>query len=191
LSPAVGAVPEQLVRRLAELLDIRRAVETGTYLGESTEVLVRIFGRVETIELSRRLAWRAQLKFLFRPGVKVRRGDSAKLLQQATEPTFYWLDAHWSGGITAGREHECPVVDEIRCTSPGDPSDCYLIDDAHMFTKPVPPPHDQRHWPRLGELETVVARERAGHVLVVGDRLNVLAVIPRDAVDVIELVEEP
>lgn len=28
-------------------------------------------------------------------------GDSGSLLKPAKQPTFYWLDAHWSAGVTA------------------------------------------------------------------------------------------
>jgi hypothetical protein len=57
-------VPEQLARRLADTFSLFRAVETGTYLSDSTEVLARIFERVETIEMSRRLDWPARLRFI-------------------------------------------------------------------------------------------------------------------------------
>lgn len=171
----MGKVPESLARQLSTDLAIKRAVETGTYLGESTAVLAAIFERVETIELSPKLARRARRKFLLRRNVRVRCGDSGSLLHPGDEPTLYWLDAHWSGGNTAGEERECPILDELRATVPGTSADCYLIDDAHMFVNPPPPPHDASHWPTLAEIESVVAETRPGHSVSVVDDVVVVA----------------
>jgi hypothetical protein len=163
-------LPEQLAAQLAQKHGIRRAVETGTLRGDGTQRLSRHFDKVETIELSRRYATRAKIRFALNPRITVRHGDSAHLLRPATEPTLYWLDGHWSGGATAGVERECPVLDEIRATSPGQDQDCYLIDDARLFVTPPPPPHKQEHWPTFDEISEVVAAVRPQHVIsVVGD----------------------
>jgi hypothetical protein len=163
-------LPEELVADLGRAHGISRAVETGTYRGDGAATLARHFRRVETIELSRRYALRAKLRFLANGRVAVRHGDSALLLRPSTEPTLYWLDGHWSGGDTAGAERECPVLDELRATSPGHDTDCYVIDDARLFVNPPPPPHDPGHWPTLDEIREVVAEIRPRHrVRVVGD----------------------
>jgi hypothetical protein len=146
-------------------------------MGDGTRVLARHFDRVETIELSLKLALHAKRMFALQPRVRVRYGNSAKLLRESREPTLYWLDGHWSGGTTAGAGDECPVLDEIRATSSGNPGDCYLVDDARLFINPPPPPHDPRQWPALGEIRELLARLRPGHsVEVVGD---VIVVEPR------------
>jgi hypothetical protein len=170
ISFAAMPLPEDLVAKLAAAHGIRRAVETGTWTGDGTRALARRFDKVETIELSLKLALRAKRAFLFEPRVRVRYGDSAKLLRPSTEPTLYWLDGHWSGGETAGADHECPVLDEIRATSPGHRQDCYLIDDARLFVEPPPPPHDPAQWPTLDEIRELLAQVRPQHaVQVVGD----------------------
>jgi hypothetical protein len=161
----VGEVPEATAAKLAAKHGIRRAVETGTYYGNSTRRLARIFPTVETIELSPRYALRARIRFFTSRNVRVIRGDSANVLHPATEPTLYWLDAHWSGANTAGRERECPVLDEFRLTSPGHPLDCYLVDDARLFIEPPLPPHKPEQWPTLGEVKALVAELRPTHSL--------------------------
>jgi hypothetical protein len=163
----VGEVPEATAAKLAAEHGIRRAVETGTYYGNSTKRLARIFPIVETIELSPRFALRARIRFLTNRNVRVIRGDSADVLRPAEEPTLYWLDAHWSGANTAGRESECPVLDELRLTSPGHPLDCYLVDDARLFIDPPPPPHKPEQWPTLDEVKALLAEIRPTHSLSV------------------------
>jgi hypothetical protein len=174
----MGQVPTELAAKLASELGITRAVETGTFEGASTRILAGMFERVETIELSFRLALRAKLRFLFAPNVRVMRGDSASLLAPAVEPTLYWLDAHWSGDQTAGETRECPVLDELLATSPGTAKDCYLIDDARLFTSPPPPPHKVDQWPTLAMIIRLVERLRPTHAVRVVDDLVI--VLPRD-----------
>jgi hypothetical protein len=96
----------------------------------------------------------------------------------ASSPTLYWLDAHWSSGTAAGKENECPLLDEIRLTSPGHPSDCYLIDDARLFLEPPPPPHRAEQWPTFDDICAVARSERPDHsVAVAGD---VIVIAPRE-----------
>jgi hypothetical protein len=166
--------PEELVVRLAGHYGIRRAVETGTYLGEGTRALARHFQSVETIELSRRLALRAKLVFALNRRVTVRYGSSADLLTPATEPTLYWLDGHWSGGTTAGQSYECPVIAELAATSPGTARDCYLIDDARLFLNPPPPPHNPEQWPSFSEIKATVKDLRPLHRISIEDDVIVI-----------------
>jgi len=111
----MGKLNEQLARAAAST-GVRRAVETGTYLGDGALVLGAIFDRVETIEWSRYLWFRAWFRLFRYRNVRVRLGDSAKWLRPSTEPTLYWLDGHWSGGKTAGENRQCPLVDELLAT---------------------------------------------------------------------------
>jgi len=180
----VGLVPIELAGALAARLRIDRAVETGTFHGDSTVLLAEAFESVETIELSTQLAWRARWRFRRRSNVKVRRGSSADLLTPASEPTLYWLDGHWCVAPgTAGRDYECPLIEELRRTSPGTERDCYLIDDARLFLAPPPPPHKAEAWPTFEEIRGVAADVRAGHVVgLVGD---VIAIVPAEAADLL------
>ena len=173
----MGKIPIDLARELASVHGITHAVETGTYRGVSTRLLADHFDQVTTIELSRPMAWLARILLATRRNVRVLQGDSGELLRPASSPTLYWLDAHWSSGITAGEENECPLLDEIRLTSPGDPNDCYLIDDARLFLEPPPPPHKVAHWPTFEDISAVVREERPNHALIVD--LDVIVIAPR------------
>jgi hypothetical protein len=174
-------LPEELAATVGAKHGIRRAVETGTFRGDGALALARHFDRVETIELSGRLALRAKLRFAFEPRIRVRHGDSAALLRPADEATLYWFDGHWSGRGTAGADAECPLLDELRATSPGHPSDCYLIDDARLFLEPPPPPHNPDQWPTLDEIRDIVSNLRPTHGVTVVD--EVIVVQPQEAPD--------
>src|SRR4051794_31890556 len=174
----MGRVPIEVVDQLAAVHGIRRAVETGTFRGAGTRLLADRFEEVETIELSRRYAWRARGIFATRRNGRVRQGDSRHLLQPSNTPTLYWLDGHSSGGATAGKANECPLIEELRATSPGHAHDCYLIDDARMFLGPPPPPHHREEWPTYDEIVALFRELRPGHAVRVED--DVIVAVPRN-----------
>lgn len=168
---------EQLAREAAAS-GIRRAVETGTYLGDSAIKLASMFERVETIELSRYYALRAWLRLLRYRNVRLRFGDSSRLLRPSTEPTLYWLDGHWSAGKTAGAEQQCPLLGELRATSPGSHGDWYLIDDARLFTGRLDRGLDAAQWPTVDDIRQLVMESRPGYDVSVREDLDLIVVRP-------------
>ena len=91
-------------------------IETGTYLGDTLASASTIFERCYSVELSAELFFRAERKFANKRHVELFRGSSAKIfpeiLHLAKEPAIIWLDAHHSGGITAG-EGSDPLSQEL------------------------------------------------------------------------------
>jgi hypothetical protein len=177
----MGKLNEQLAQEAAST-GIRRAVETGTLLGDGALALSRIFDRVETIELSRFYWLGAWLRLIRYRNVRVRLGDSAKLLRPSTEPTLYWLDGHWSASNTAGESRQCPLLDELRATSPGTHGDWYLIDDARLFMGGLDPVLDPAQWPTLEQIRATVETTRPNHEVAVHEGLDLIVVRPRPAV---------
>jgi hypothetical protein len=176
----MGKLNEDIARQVAAA-GVRRAVETGTLNGESAIKLAGIFERVDTYELSRLLALKSWWNLRGYRNVHLHVGDSRKLLKPSTEPTLYWLDAHWSAGPTAGRTRECPLLDELTITSPGTFGDWYLIDDARMFVNPPPPPHDPSQWPTITQIRDLIAQLRPDCETVVRDDLDLILVRPAGA----------
>jgi len=174
----VGKLNEQLAREAAAT-GIRRAVETGTLMGDSAIKLAHIFSRVETIELSPNYALRSWFRLRRYRNVRLRFGDSSKLLRPATEPTLYWLDGHWSAGNTAGAHRQCPLLDDLCATSPGTARDWYLIDDARLFTGSLDPVLDPAQWPTVDEIRAVLAELRPSHRVSVHEHLDLIVVRPR------------
>jgi hypothetical protein len=176
----MGKLNENIAREAAAT-GIKRAVETGTLLGESAIRLGSIFERVETIELSRYYWMRSWINLLPHRNIKVRHGDSAKMLRPSSEPTLYWLDGHWSAGKTAGEDQQCPLLDELRATSPGTYGDWYLIDDARLFTGPPARVLDPAQWPTIDEIRALVEQLRSGYEIEVLDDLDLIVVRPNGA----------
>jgi hypothetical protein len=164
----VGSVPPRLATALRDQLQLRRAVETGTYHGITARILGGIFDEVVTVELSRELAASAAAALVDTPNVRVVNGDSRTELGGLADrelPTLYFLDGHWSGGPTAGVDAECPVLEEIAALAPGHPRDCVFVDDARLFAAAPPPPHKPEHWPTLMEVLDALRQIRPGHHL--------------------------
>jgi hypothetical protein len=113
-------------------------IETGTCLGDMVAAMLPAFERLHTIELSPDLHRRAARRFRRHPKVTVHLGDSAAVLQNVldgcTERALFWLDAHYSGGVTVGSDVPVPIFDELRLALTHRVSDhVILIDDARCF----------------------------------------------------------
>ncbi len=179
----MGVLPPELAAGLRDRLGLTRAIETGTYRGGGTRRLAAVFPRVVTVEVSEELARSASETLGPLPGVEVRQGSSQDVLPalvDRAQPTLYWLDGHWSGGVTGGEEDECPVLAELVAIASGHADDCILIDDARLFLAPPPPPHDPAKWPDIAALVDALARAKPGHRVLIAHDL-VIAVPPRAA----------
>jgi hypothetical protein len=179
----MGSVDLQLASDLVVAAGLRRAVETGTYRGRTARALAGVFATVVTIELSPELHRAATEALQDVPSVRLLQGHSAQVLGSVRDPatpTLFFLDGHWSGGVTAGVEDECPVLGEIEAIAGGHPDDCLLIDDAQLFTSAPPAPHDPAAWPRLVEVFDAIRAHWPEHVVTLLDD-QVLAVPARAA----------
>jgi hypothetical protein len=180
----MGVVPLQLAKDLRDGLGLERGVETGTYLGHSARLLASVFPKVLTIEVDRELFAAADRSLADNPAIEVLEGDSRAILPRVVDasiPTLYWLDGHWSGGPTGGSEDECPVIAEVSAISAGHPNDCLLIDDARMFLAPPPAPHRPEQWPTFRQVGDAIAETRPGHLVVVAHDIIIAA--PKSCMD--------
>jgi hypothetical protein len=77
------------------------------------------------------------------------------VLQKLREPTLFWLDGHWSGGITAKGEKETPIVAECEAVlSHPVRGHVILIDDARCFT-------GENDYPTVAEMRALCERHAA------------------------------
>jgi len=92
-------------------------VETGTYLGDTTDVLAHMAAHVYTIEPAPFLAQRARERFSKVENVDVCEGLSEELfpgiLEQLSGPVSFWLDGHTSGGMTHLGPQVTPIREEL------------------------------------------------------------------------------
>ncbi|HEV2765011.1 MAG TPA: hypothetical protein VGV38_18655 [Pyrinomonadaceae bacterium] len=113
-------------------------VETGTYLGEMVEAVKSRFDEVYSIELSPELCERAREKFAADAHVHIVEGDSGEVMPSILEkiegPALFWLDGHFSGGITAQGPLDYPVLKELEhIRRHAVKNHVILVDDARLF----------------------------------------------------------
>jgi hypothetical protein len=112
-------------------------IETGTFLGDMVEAQRSNFKKIFSIELQHDLAEKAKERFKDVSHIKILEGDSGRLLKailmDVKEPAIFWLDAHYSGGLTARGNSECPIYQEIDAIFTTKENHLLLIDDARLF----------------------------------------------------------
>jgi hypothetical protein len=177
--------PEDLVLLLQRTFSIRDFIETGTYEGTTAAWAADRFPNVVTIELSPALHEAAARRHAAKRNVVFRFGDSERLLPglvaSLTQPALFWLDAHWSGGVTAGAERECPLLGELAIIDRAPLTHFLLIDDARLFMAPPPLPHQADRWPTIWTIRDHLARKNR-YVCVFQD---VIIAVPWGARDVV------
>ena len=139
--PSQGLPPKKLMLALRREFSLSRFLETGTHLGRTTAWAAQHFQEVVTIEASEDLHRAAVQQYAGLRNVRWVHGDTRAVLRAEVErlagPAIVWLDSHWSGGSTYGRDAECPLLDEIEVLLDS-PHEHYLfIDDARLFMKDV------------------------------------------------------
>jgi hypothetical protein len=137
LSPPPHIVKQKTIDDYRKKYGFEILVETGTYLGDMVEAQRDNFKRIYSIELSERLFAKAKKRFKAFPHITILQGDSGivlnKLAAELDQPAIFWLDGHYSGGITALGAKECPVPEELNAILKSKFDHVILIDDARLF----------------------------------------------------------
>jgi hypothetical protein len=132
-------VKQSTVRQYGERFHVAVFIETGTYEGDMVDAVKTSFGRIYSVELDSALFERAKSRFGPDEHITILRGDSGDILPQLLGdlrvPGLFWLDAHYSRGITARGELETPIMRELNSILHHDVSGhVILIDDVRCFT---------------------------------------------------------
>ncbi len=142
-------------------------VETGTLMGGTVAAVEHAFDRVYTIEIDDTLFKAASKRFEQARNIEVIHGDSGvvlgKLMAMIREPALFWLDGHYSGGITGRGAKDTPILEELTAIfNAPDLGHVIIIDDARDFgTGP--------DYPGLGELIEFIQSGGSGYDVVVRD----------------------
>lgn len=93
-------------------------IETGSYQGDGIQRAIEAgFSCIYSIELSAALYQHCKHRFAWNPGVHLELGDSAKMLDKILSgidaPATFWLDGHYSSGITAKGDTNTPILKEL------------------------------------------------------------------------------
>ena len=143
--------------KLAKETKIPVFIETGTYLGDMIYSVKDIFKEIYSIELDKKLAERANKIFKKYNHIHIINGDSSevlpKLLLKINRPVQFWLDAHYSGGITTKGDRETPILEELNSIlNWWINGSIILIDDARLFKK-------ENDWPEIRKIFSFINKK--------------------------------
>ncbi len=136
---------------------LRVFVETGTFVGDTLAAMRRSFDHLHSIELGRDLYEAARIRFAGDRKITLWHGDSGDvlpvLLARLDRPALFWLDGHYSGGITARGIEDTPILRELQHISRHRlRQDHHLVvDDVRLFT-------GADGYPKLSDLQEAVLR---------------------------------
>ena len=148
--------------------DLKILVETGTYRGDMVYAQLKNFETIYSIELDKSLWEKAVIRFENCKNVQILNGDSGKVLSQVVPKldaqTLFWLDGHYSGGITAKGELNCPIFEELSNIFNSSLYHYIIIDDARLFI-------GLEDYPTIEELKRYVIEKKQNASLFVLDDL--------------------
>jgi hypothetical protein len=155
--PPPDVVKHISVKEYAQEFGTQVLVETGTYLGDMVWAVKDDFHKIYSVELSTELYERAKKRFSKYTHISIFKGDSSEvlpaILDHIKEACLFWLDGHYSEGLTAKGAKETPILRELKHIFGRSMEDhVILIDDARLFT-------GQNDYPTLVELrESILGR---------------------------------
>jgi len=153
----------EIIKNFQERFGLLTLIETGTYLGDTVYALRNRFKKIYTIELDHALYRNAKSRFARYAHITICEGDSGEILPQIiseiNEPSLFWLDAHYSEGITARGIIDTPVSKELKTVfSHPIKNHVILIDDARYF-------NGTAGYPKLDELARYVRGKNQNYVI--------------------------
>jgi hypothetical protein len=157
------------------LYNINFFLETGTYIGVTTNYVNKYFSKIYSIELSKELAKEAQSYFKNKKNISIIQGDSGLLIgdivKNDTTKKLFWLDAHYSAGVTASSTTfgETPISKEIdEILKYWIEGSVILIDDARLF-------NGNNNYPTISDLTKFVISKNLGlEVFIDKDIIHIL-----------------
>lgn len=115
-------------------------IETGSFMGNGIQLAIESgFSKIFSIELSEELYKNCLKKFSNNKNVNLILGDSSIKLKELLEqnpdiPFTYWLDGHYSEGVTAKGEKDCPLYEELKAIlSRNVNGELIYIDDMRIY----------------------------------------------------------
>jgi hypothetical protein len=143
-APPPREIKVKTILKYAKKYNVNIFVETGTFLGDTTNDVSQFFKKLYSIELDKDLFARARSRFENFKNICLINGDSGEQLgllleenNKIKEKTLFWLDGHYSEGITARGELITPIIKELIAIYnhkiKNNIDHVVLIDDAHLF----------------------------------------------------------
>lgn len=165
--PPPPHVKHEVLRRHAREFNLDTFVETGTYLGDTVYAMRRACNRIYSIELSKELAKKARRRFSKFTNIQILEGDSTVILPQILKsidtPCLFWLDAHFSGGVTVAGSSPMPILEEVRAIIEHPVrGHVILVDDSRSFV-------GKNGYPTIEQLNSFVTGSRPDIIMDVSN----------------------
>ncbi|GGG76621.1 hypothetical protein GCM10007415_05560 [Parapedobacter pyrenivorans] len=165
--PSLHIVKQNNVHKYRQKYDFKIFIETGTYLGDMVEAQRSNFNQIYSIELGESLYQKSTERFKDFPHVKILLGDSSILLEDLLtktieQPALFWLDGHYSSGVTAKGEKDTPIMEELAAILQSPIHHGILIDDARLFT-------GEADYPSIDELSSFIKAKDPKRKVTVAD----------------------
>ncbi len=172
--PPPHTVKQEAIQHYQKRSGYNVLVETGTYKGDMVFAQKEYFKKLYSIELSQALFEMAQKRFRGQPGITLLQGNSgdviANVLKELKEPAIFWLDGHYSGGITATIEKYSPIVEELETLIVNNQlQHIILIDDARIFV-------GEHGYPAIEEMKDITAKKLPGYHFSVDE--DIIRLVP-------------
>lgn len=166
--------PTELICELRSTFRITRFIETGTFRGDTAYWASKLFEKVITIERSDSIYKQTKLKYGHINNIEFLYGDTkdklSEILPNIGTPAIFWLDAHWCGGPSYGKENECPLIQEIEIINRSSYDNFIFIDDARLFMSPPPHPHLINQWPDISMiLNSLTLINNCRYIVIIED----------------------
>lgn len=172
--PLPDLMKRAILKRIATEHRAEVFVETGTFRGDTPWCFRNDFRKIFSIEVQPQLAELAVRRFAKHPYIEIIEGDSAKklaeIIPKIDAPVLFWLDGHYSAGVTGRGDEDCPLWSELKAIN-GNLAHTFviIIDDARCFGV-------EEDYPTLEELRKYVSENLPKHLMSVENDL--IRIIP-------------
>lgn len=176
-------INKDLVVELKKFLKLDLFVETGTYKGDTLNLVKDLFGTLYSCEIDEKYFQALEGNFKNFEKIKIFNSTSPLFLSNVkpmyeNSSALFWLDAHFMSESQADVDlNKCPLMDELSVIQKINDDSVILVDDARYLTSPPPYPNDFKNWPDFTSVVRRLFALSEKHDLVVFN--DVLVLFPR------------
>lgn len=157
--PVPHLIKQRIIERYRQQSGAKVLIETGTAFGAMVRAQLGKFERIHSVELSEVLWRKAVARFKDHGHVSIHQGDSGKVLADLVPKldatALFFLDGHYSAGVTARGDVDCPIDAELASILVSPYPHVLLIDDARLFV-------GRNDYPTLDALRETILAKRPG-----------------------------
>lgn len=166
-APPPHFIKQRIIKQYGRKYSLKSFIETGTNEGDTIIAVKDIFKKIYSIELDKQLFNKAKNKFQSNININIFNGDSSTilpvLLEKIDEPVLFWLDGHYSGGVTAKGILNTPIYMELNSIfNHKVKNHVILIDDARLFI-------GKDDYPKLEEIEELAKSNKYSKFKILND----------------------